>query len=153
MPTTLDGLSGRIIQPPGPDPPADAAPPPKAGWLARTCCRVAGHTGEWTYPDERCVRVRMCQRCGEVTSKQEHTWVRSATLPQAGASRSAGVAGAARLSHASYIDGVRSSMVWTTISCPNLRALRRSGQDLFGYPDVRDGRTETAWRGRTIENG
>jgi hypothetical protein len=35
---------------------------------------VAGHTGEWTYPDERCVRVRMCQRCGQVTSKQEHAW-------------------------------------------------------------------------------
>jgi len=35
---------------------------------------VTGHTGDWTYPDERCVRVRMCQRCGEITSKQEHTW-------------------------------------------------------------------------------
>jgi hypothetical protein len=44
------------------------------GWLARTCCRVVGHTGDWTYPDERCVRVRVCQRCGEVTHKQEHTW-------------------------------------------------------------------------------
>jgi hypothetical protein len=42
--------------------------------LASLICRVAGHTGEWTYPDERCVRVRMCNRCGEVTSKQEHTW-------------------------------------------------------------------------------
>jgi hypothetical protein len=73
MPTTFDG-PGRVIQPPGPDPPADAAPPPKAGWPARICCRVAGHAGEWTYPDERCVRVRMCQRCGEVTSKQEHSW-------------------------------------------------------------------------------
>ena len=44
------------------------------GWLARTYCRVVGHTGDWTYPDERCVRVRMCERCGEVTNKQEHTW-------------------------------------------------------------------------------
>lgn len=35
---------------------------------------MAGHTGEWTYPDERCVRVRMCRRCGDVISKQEHTW-------------------------------------------------------------------------------
>ena len=44
------------------------------GWLARTSCRVVGHTGDWTYPDERCVRVRMCERCGEVTKRQEHTW-------------------------------------------------------------------------------
>jgi len=65
---TFDGPA-RAIKPPGPDPPADAAPPPGAGWLARTCCRVAGHAGDWTYPDERCVRVRMCQRCGDVTSK------------------------------------------------------------------------------------
>ena len=73
MPTTFDG-PGRVIQPPSPEPPAEAAPPPTTGWLARTCCRVAGHTGEWTYPDEQCTRVRMCQRCGQVTSKQEHTW-------------------------------------------------------------------------------
>jgi hypothetical protein len=51
--------------------PFPAGPPNR---LARTWCRVAGHTGEWTYPDERCVRVRMCQRCGQVTSKQEHAW-------------------------------------------------------------------------------
>ena len=44
------------------------------GWLARTRCRVVGHTGDWTHPDERCVRVRICERCGEVTNKQEHTW-------------------------------------------------------------------------------
>ena len=73
MPTTFDG-PGRVIQPPSPEPPAEAAPPPTAGWLARTCCQVVGHTGDWTYPDERCVRVRMCERCGEITSKQEHTW-------------------------------------------------------------------------------
>jgi hypothetical protein len=42
--------------------------------LASLICRVAGHTGDWTYPDERCVRVRMCSRCGDVTSKQQHTW-------------------------------------------------------------------------------
>jgi hypothetical protein len=35
---------------------------------------VVGHTGDWTYLDERCVRVRMCERCGDVTNKQEHTW-------------------------------------------------------------------------------
>jgi hypothetical protein len=35
---------------------------------------VTGHTGDWTYPDGQCVRIRMCQRCGEITSKQEHTW-------------------------------------------------------------------------------
>ena len=73
MPTTFDG-PGPAIQPPGPEPPAEAAPPSEAGWLARTCCRVAGHTGVWTYPDEQCTRVRMCQRCGQVTTKQEHTW-------------------------------------------------------------------------------
>ena len=73
MPTTFDGPA-RDIKPPGPDPPVEAPPPPGAGWLARTCCRVAGHTGTWTYPDERCIRVRMCQRCGQVTSKQEHEW-------------------------------------------------------------------------------
>lgn len=73
MSTTFDEPA-RDIKPPGPDPPADAAPPPTAGWLARACCRVAGHTGDWTYPDERCVRVRMCRRCGAVTSKQEHAW-------------------------------------------------------------------------------
>jgi hypothetical protein len=79
MPTTFDGPA-RAIKPPGPDPPAEAAPPPGAGWLARTCCRVAGHAGDWTYPDERCVRVRMCQRCGDVTSKQEHEW--SLVIPE-----------------------------------------------------------------------
>lgn len=73
MPITFDGPA-RVIKPPGPDPPAEAAPPPTAGWLGRTYCKVAGHIGDWTYPDERCVRVRMCKRCGEVTSKQEHTW-------------------------------------------------------------------------------
>ena len=73
MPTTFDGPA-RAIKPPSPDPPVEAPLPPGAGWLARTCCRVAGHTGAWTYPDERCVRVRMCQRCGQVTSKQEHAW-------------------------------------------------------------------------------
>ena len=51
--------------------PFPAGPPNR---LARTYCRVAGHTGDWTYPDAQCVRVRMCKRCGEVTSKQEHTW-------------------------------------------------------------------------------
>jgi hypothetical protein len=56
MPTTFDGPA-RAIKPPGPDPPAEAAPPPGAGWLARTCCRVAGHAGDWTYPDEP---VRSC---------------------------------------------------------------------------------------------
>ena len=44
------------------------------GWLARSYCRVVGYTGDWTYPDERCARVRRCERCGEVTNKQEHTW-------------------------------------------------------------------------------
>jgi proteinase-like protein with regulatory CLIP domain len=42
--------------------------------LARTYCRAAGHTGDWTYTDGRCVRIRRCKRCGDVTSKQEHTW-------------------------------------------------------------------------------
>ena len=51
--------------------PFPAGPPNR---LARTYCRVAGHSGDWTYPDAQCVRVRMCKRCGEVTSKQEHTW-------------------------------------------------------------------------------
>lgn len=73
MPTTFYGPAG-AIKPPGPAPPADAAPSPETGWLARTYCRVAGHTGDWTYPDERCVRVRMCQRCGDVITKREHTW-------------------------------------------------------------------------------
>jgi hypothetical protein len=73
MPTTSDGPA-RPIEPAGLGPPAEAAPPPKAGCLARTHCRVTGHTGDCIYPDERCVRVRMCKRCGEVTSKQEHTW-------------------------------------------------------------------------------
>lgn len=73
MSTMFDGPA-RTIKPPGPEPPAEAAPPPKVGWLARTCCQVAGHTGDWTYPGAQCVRVRMCKRCGDVTSKQEHTW-------------------------------------------------------------------------------
>jgi len=42
--------------------------------LTRAYCAVVGHTGDWTYPDERCVRVRTCERCGEVTNKQERTW-------------------------------------------------------------------------------
>ena len=45
----------------------------QTGWRGHDC-RVAGHTGDWTYPDAQCVRVRMCKRCGEVTSKQEHAW-------------------------------------------------------------------------------
>src|SRR5208282_2742194 len=51
--------------------PFPAGPPNR---LARTYCRVVGHTGDWTYPDARCVRVRICKRCGDVTNKQEHTW-------------------------------------------------------------------------------
>ena len=73
MPATSDGPAW-AINPPAPPPPADAPLPPKAGSLARTHCRLTGHTGDWTYPDGRCVRIRMCQRCGEITSKQEHTW-------------------------------------------------------------------------------
>jgi hypothetical protein len=73
MPATFDGPA-RAIEPPGPDPPAEAAPSPTAGWLVRSYCRVAGHTGDWTYPDERCARVRMCKRCGDIASKQEHEW-------------------------------------------------------------------------------
>src|SRR5437763_1453148 len=61
-----DQVPGTAIKQPFP-----AAPPNRP---ARAYCRVAGHTGDWTYPDERCVRVRMCKRCGDVTSKQEHTW-------------------------------------------------------------------------------
>jgi hypothetical protein len=70
-------------QTPAPPPVAPVPPPdlehvpssPRNGrGLASLICRVAGHTGKWTYPDERCVRVRMCNRCGEITSKQEHTW-------------------------------------------------------------------------------
>jgi len=59
----------------------DAPLPPKAGSLARTHCRVTGHTGDWTYPDGQCVRTG--------TSRQH------------GASKSAGATGAARLNHAS----------------------------------------------------
>jgi hypothetical protein len=73
MSTLFDGPAP-AIKSPGPDPPAGTAPPPHMGWLARTYCRVAGHTGDWTYPDERCLRFRMCRRCGAATSKQEHTW-------------------------------------------------------------------------------
>jgi hypothetical protein len=62
--------------PPVPPPDVEQVPSsPRTGrGLASLICRVAGHTGDWTYPDERCVRVRMCNRCGEVTSKQEHNW-------------------------------------------------------------------------------
>jgi hypothetical protein len=73
MPATSEGPEW-AINPPAQPSPVDAPLPPKAGGLARTHCRVTGHTGVWTYPDERCVRIRMCQRCGEITSKQEHTW-------------------------------------------------------------------------------
>jgi hypothetical protein len=61
-----DQMPGTEIRQPFP-----AGPPRR---LVRTYCRLVGHTGDWTYPDERCVRVRMCRRCGDVTSKQEHTW-------------------------------------------------------------------------------
>lgn len=37
-------------------------------------CRLAGHTGDWTTPDAHCSRVRTCTRCGEVTTRPEHTW-------------------------------------------------------------------------------
>jgi hypothetical protein len=61
-----DQMPGTEIEQPFPARPANR--------LARRYCRVVGHTGDWTYPDAQCVRVRMCKRCGEVTSKQEHTW-------------------------------------------------------------------------------
>jgi hypothetical protein len=35
---------------------------------------MVGHTGDWANPDSRCVRVRVCKRCGDVTTEQEHTW-------------------------------------------------------------------------------
>lgn len=73
MPAISDGPAW-AINPPAPPPSVDALPSPKASVLARAHCRVTGHTGDWTYPDERCVRIRMCQRCGEITSKQEHAW-------------------------------------------------------------------------------
>jgi len=100
MPTTFDGPA-RAIKPPGPDPPADAAPPPGAGWLARTCCRVAGHAGDWTYPDERCVVSGCASAAATSPASRSTSGVRSGTSQPAGASRSAGVTGAARSSHAS----------------------------------------------------
>jgi hypothetical protein len=42
--------------------------------LKRAYCRVAGHSGEWSYPDSRCVRARICCRCGLEQSEQVHTW-------------------------------------------------------------------------------
>ena len=44
------------------------------GRLARACCRLFGHTGDWSHPDTRCVRVRRCPRCGEARSEQTHRW-------------------------------------------------------------------------------
>ena len=68
-------VKGRQAQRRGADAPlTDPQRRVDAGWLARTSCRVAGHTGDWMYPDAQCVRVRRCKRCGEVTSKQEHEW-------------------------------------------------------------------------------
>jgi hypothetical protein len=46
------------------------------GRLARTLCKVVGHTRDWTYPGGRCVRVGTCRRCGEVAQEQEHAWGR-----------------------------------------------------------------------------
>jgi hypothetical protein len=48
--------------------------------LARARCRVTGHTGDWALPDAACIRVRVCQRCGDVTRSQEHTWSASRYL-------------------------------------------------------------------------
>jgi ribosomal protein S27AE len=42
--------------------------------LVEAYCRVVGHTGDWVYPDARCSHVRICSRCGDVTSKQTHMW-------------------------------------------------------------------------------
>jgi hypothetical protein len=44
------------------------------GRLKRAYCRVVGHTGEWSYPDARCVQARVCRRCGRVQNEQVHTW-------------------------------------------------------------------------------
>ncbi len=44
------------------------------GGLARTRCRMMGHAGNWTYPDAGCAQVLVCKRCGDVTSRQAHTW-------------------------------------------------------------------------------
>jgi hypothetical protein len=82
----------------------------RVGRLARTYCRVFGHTGDWTYPDERCARVRICERCREVTNKQEHTWTAFEYVANKRCERSAGVTGAVRLSHASCMNGVRGAM-------------------------------------------
>ena len=35
---------------------------------------MLGHTGDWTDPGAGCVRVRICTRCGDVTTEHEHTW-------------------------------------------------------------------------------
>jgi hypothetical protein len=44
------------------------------GRLVRAYCEVVGHAGEWTHPDARCIQVRTCRRCGDVATRQEHTW-------------------------------------------------------------------------------
>jgi hypothetical protein len=48
--------------------------------VKRAYCRIVGHTGEWSSPDSRCVRVRACLRCGRAQSKQAHTWTSFAYL-------------------------------------------------------------------------
>jgi hypothetical protein len=131
MPITFDGPA-RVIKPPGPDPPAEAAPrPQRAGW--------AGHTARWpgTSVTGRTLTsgafVSGCANAAARSPASRSTrGVRSSTSQPAGASRSAGVTGAARLSHASRIDGVRGAIPVKTPSTryasspPAVAAARRS---------------------------
>jgi hypothetical protein len=132
MPATFDGPA-RAIEPADPDPPAEVAPPLKVGWLARTYCRMAGTPVTGRTPTSGAFVSGCASAVATSPASRSTRGVRSGMSQPAGASRSAGVPGAARLSHASCIDGARGSMsVRTTASScsasstPAVAAARRS---------------------------
>jgi diacylglycerol O-acyltransferase len=44
------------------------------GMLSTIRCRIGGHAGTWTEPGTDCARTRTCERCGQVSTEQQHSW-------------------------------------------------------------------------------
>jgi hypothetical protein len=42
--------------------------------LTRVACRLGKHSGEWSPPDDRCESGRVCDSCGKIETKEQHTW-------------------------------------------------------------------------------
>src|SRR4051794_37534882 len=42
--------------------------------LAKTKCKVGGHSGEWSLLDGRCTSFRTCDSCGKLEARALHAW-------------------------------------------------------------------------------